>query len=211
LKCKDSREVLFVYIIAVIPRRYKPMWRFGQPRNAEPITDSSELQLRVTFFCHRFECLNSYDKSCEKYTHTPGQNSPSRQHHIRRSRPLYSLVGLQSTLSGSHPLPTIVLHTPDTRQSKSSRASAARCSGRQELIQRYVLAYRSSQLTVDPLTRYRHLVKVGTLKADPRQEVIIHQLQRLWEDLQTYDPGPVPPPATDITPSFVSSPCPPPD
>lgn len=54
----------------------------------------------------------------------------------------------------------------------------------------------------DPITRYEYLVSTGVLKADPQQKSIIMRLQRLWEDLETYDPGPVPPASTDLTPSF---------
>ncbi|KAK1921004.1 putative ATPase [Papiliotrema laurentii] len=45
----------------------------------------------------------------------------------------------------------------------------------------------------DPLTRYDHLVSVGTLRPDDHQRGIISYLQRLWDDLKDYDPGPIPP------------------
>ncbi|ORX38251.1 AFG1-like ATPase-domain-containing protein [Kockovaella imperatae] len=50
----------------------------------------------------------------------------------------------------------------------------------------------------DPITRYRHLVDVKTLRPDPHQESIIQKLQRLWTDLKTYDPGPLPPETPEI-------------
>ncbi|WWC71281.1 uncharacterized protein I206_105234 [Kwoniella pini CBS 10737] len=43
----------------------------------------------------------------------------------------------------------------------------------------------------DPMTRYSHLVQDNVLRADENQKVIIGKLQRLWEDLEHYDPGPI--------------------
>lgn len=60
--------------------------------------------------------------------------------------------------------------------------------------------------TVDPITRYEHLINVGILRADPHQRTIIERLQRLHQDLVGYDPGEVPPQTEELTPSFVSSP-----
>ncbi|KAK4687105.1 peroxisome-assembly ATPase, partial [Tremellales sp. Uapishka_1] len=54
----------------------------------------------------------------------------------------------------------------------------------------------------DPLTRYEYLVATNVLHADPHQKSIILKLQRLWTDLSTYDPGPVPSPSTELAPSF---------
>ncbi|EIW68375.1 hypothetical protein TREMEDRAFT_44750 [Tremella mesenterica DSM 1558] len=54
----------------------------------------------------------------------------------------------------------------------------------------------------DPLTRYDHLVSTGVLKADPHQRLILMKLQRLWTDLRSYDPGPVPPQIDEIKPSY---------
>ncbi|WWD19338.1 hypothetical protein CI109_103797 [Kwoniella shandongensis] len=54
----------------------------------------------------------------------------------------------------------------------------------------------------DPITRYDHLVADNVLRPDPHQRAIISKLQRLWKDLQHYDPGPVPEPAEEVTPSF---------
>nr|XP_018261787.1 AFG1 family mitochondrial ATPase [Kwoniella dejecticola CBS 10117]OBR83945.1 AFG1 family mitochondrial ATPase [Kwoniella dejecticola CBS 10117] len=41
------------------------------------------------------------------------------------------------------------------------------------------------------MTRYSHLVQDKVLRADESQKVIIGRLQRLWEDLEHYDPGPI--------------------
>ncbi|KAL7419592.1 ATPase [Cryptotrichosporon argae] len=54
----------------------------------------------------------------------------------------------------------------------------------------------------DPMTRYEHLVDTGVLRADPHQKTIVRRLQRLWEDLKGYDPGPVPGPSTAVEPSY---------
>ncbi|WVO14581.1 hypothetical protein L204_102216 [Cryptococcus depauperatus] len=45
----------------------------------------------------------------------------------------------------------------------------------------------------DPLSRYEHLVEDRVLRPDDHQKEIIKHLQRLWDDLKDYDPGPVPP------------------
>ncbi|OXC67634.1 hypothetical protein AYX13_03926 [Cryptococcus neoformans] len=44
----------------------------------------------------------------------------------------------------------------------------------------------------DPVTRYEHLIRDNVLRFDPHQREIIQKLQRLWDDLKGYDPGPVP-------------------
>ncbi|WRT68692.1 uncharacterized protein IL334_005672 [Kwoniella shivajii] len=44
----------------------------------------------------------------------------------------------------------------------------------------------------DPITRYEHLVQDKVLREDPSQKEIIDYLQRLWTDLEHYDPGPIP-------------------
>lgn len=56
----------------------------------------------------------------------------------------------------------------------------------------------------DPITRYDHLVSAGTLRPDEHQRNIIQQLQRLWNDLKDYDPGPLPPESAPEPASFVS-------
>ena len=43
-----------------------------------------------------------------------------------------------------------------------------------------------------PLEQYRRLVDSGALKADEHQTRIIQRLQRLRDDLVTYDPPPIP-------------------
>jgi hypothetical protein len=58
--------------------------------------------------------------------------------------------------------------------------------------------------SADPMTRYEYLVEKGTLKPDDHQKGIIQHLQRLWKNLQDYDPGSIPPEETEIKPSFVS-------
>ncbi|WVQ80020.1 hypothetical protein IAT38_002121 [Cryptococcus sp. DSM 104549] len=54
----------------------------------------------------------------------------------------------------------------------------------------------------DPITRYDHLISDNVLRADPHQRQIIKRLQRLWDDLKDYDPGPVPAPAPEPSSSF---------
>lgn len=61
-------------------------------------------------------------------------------------------------------------------------------------------------MQADPVTRYEHLVSAGILKADEHQRSIIQHLQRLHTSLLDYDPGPLPPQMTEVTPSFVGSP-----
>lgn len=56
----------------------------------------------------------------------------------------------------------------------------------------------------DPVTRYEHLVKDKVLRSDSHQKAIIQKLQRLWDDLKDYDPGPVPAAAAQPSSSFVS-------
>lgn len=59
-------------------------------------------------------------------------------------------------------------------------------------------------LLQDPATRYEHLVKDKVLRSDSHQKAIIQKLQRLWDDLKDYDPGPVPAAAAQSSSSFVS-------
>ncbi len=55
------------------------------------------------------------------------------------------------------------------------------------------------------MTRYEHLVSTHVLKEDSHQKGIITKLQRLWSELEHYEPGPVPPSSVEVTPSFVSA------
>ena len=59
-------------------------------------------------------------------------------------------------------------------------------------------------LLPDPMTRYQHLVDIGILKPDPHQKTIIEKLQRLWDDLKVYDPGPIPPEMPESNRGIVS-------
>lgn len=56
----------------------------------------------------------------------------------------------------------------------------------------------------DPVTRYEHLIKDKVLRSDSHQKAIVQKLQRLWDDLKDYDPGPVPAAAAQPSSSFVS-------
>ncbi|KIR54752.1 AFG1 family mitochondrial ATPase [Cryptococcus gattii Ru294] len=56
----------------------------------------------------------------------------------------------------------------------------------------------------DPVTRYEHLIKDKVLRSDSHQKAIIQKLQRLWDDLKDYDPGPVPAAAAQPPSSFFS-------
>jgi len=61
----------------------------------------------------------------------------------------------------------------------------------------------SGVLIADPLTRYDHLISTGSLRADDHQRTIIEHLQRMWADLEDYDPGPLPPELVASSGSFV--------
>lgn len=63
---------------------------------------------------------------------------------------------------------------------------------------------KRTELKTDPLTRYDHLVSVGALRSDDHQRTIIKHLQRLWEDLKDYDPGPLPPENAESSGGMVS-------
>lgn len=56
----------------------------------------------------------------------------------------------------------------------------------------------------DPVTRYEHLIRDNVLRSDPHQREIIQKLQRLWDDLKGYDPGPVPAAVARPSSSIVS-------
>ncbi|WWC90416.1 uncharacterized protein L201_005351 [Kwoniella dendrophila CBS 6074] len=56
----------------------------------------------------------------------------------------------------------------------------------------------------DPMTRYTHLVQDNVLRADPSQKEIIGYLQRLWNDLEHYDPGPIPDEIKESSAGFFS-------
>lgn len=53
------------------------------------------------------------------------------------------------------------------------------------------------------MTRYEYLVEQGILRPDDHQKAIVKRLMRFWEDLEHYDPGPLPEPKEDVAPSFV--------
>lgn len=65
---------------------------------------------------------------------------------------------------------------------------------------------QDAEMPADPVKRYEYLVAKGLLKADPHQKKIVEKLERLWKDLRTYDPGPIPDEPSELTPSFVSAP-----
>ena len=47
---------------------------------------------------------------------------------------------------------------------------------------------------------YRQRVKEGTLREDPHQIPIVADLQRVYDELLSYEPPPVPPPLQDVEP-----------
>ncbi|WVQ68565.1 uncharacterized protein L199_006774 [Kwoniella botswanensis] len=56
----------------------------------------------------------------------------------------------------------------------------------------------------DPMTRYTHLIQDKVLREDPSQKEIIKKLQRLWNDLEHYDPGEIPPEVEGKSGGFLS-------
>ncbi|WVR09343.1 hypothetical protein IAU60_006409 [Kwoniella sp. DSM 27419] len=85
---------------------------------------------------------------------------------------------------------------PSQRQQRGIHASARRCQDDDRFKQPSSHAAGARASLKDPITRYDHLVEDGVLRADPYQRKIVDKLQRLWKDLEHYDPGDIPPETT---------------